>query len=106
MNNLDPPIACAAGARGEGLAAACRLAQVAGRAEAARLYRERLLEAARCSLEGQYRAENSFWLPEPERALGGVRQSLTDTTVRIDYVQHCAAAMLAAAELLEQGTGR
>jgi hypothetical protein len=106
MNNLDPPIACAAGARGEGLAAACRLARVAGQAERARRYRERLLEAARFSLEGQYRAENSYWLPEPERALGGVRQSLTDTTIRIDYVQHCCVAMLAAAEILEQDPGQ
>ncbi len=101
MNNLDPPIACAAGARGEGIAAACRLALKAGEAGRAALYRKGLIDAARFALEAQYRPENSFWMPEPARALGGVRQSLLDTTVRIDYVQHCALAMLAAAELLE-----
>jgi hypothetical protein len=52
-------------------------------------------------MEGQYRAENSFWLPDPHLAVGGVRRSLTDTRIRIDYVQHCAAAWSAAADLLE-----
>ncbi len=102
MNNLDPPIACAAGARGEGLVSACRLARKARNTKRADLYSSRLLAAARFALEGQYRIDNSFWLPEPARARGGVRRSLIDTTVRIDYVQHCIATWLGAAELLER----
>jgi len=99
--NLDPPIACAAGARGEGIVAAQRLALKAGDTRRAATYRQRLLNAARFALEGQFRPENSFWLPDPRLALGGVRRSLTDTTVRIDYVQHCVAAWTGAAEMLE-----
>ncbi len=102
MNNLDPPIACAAGARGEGIVAAERIAVKAGELERARGYRRQLLAAARFGLEGQFRPDNSFWLPDPHLALGGVRQSLTDTTVRIDYVQHCVATWLGAAEMLER----
>jgi hypothetical protein len=104
MNNLDPPIACAAGSRGEGLISACRLAIKAGEAKRADFYRSRLLAAARFALEGQYRPDNSFWLPDPARARGGVRQSLVDTTVRIDYVQHCIATWLGAAEILKRRT--
>jgi hypothetical protein len=101
MNNLDPPIPCAAGSRGEGVASACRLALKAGDAGRAARYRRGLLSAARFALEGQYRAENSFWLPDPGLAAGGVCRSLTDTRIRIDYVQHCVATWSAAADLLD-----
>ncbi len=39
------------------------------------------------------REEDTFAMREPSRALGGVRQSLTGSTVRIDYVAHTLLAL-------------
>jgi len=39
-------------------------------------------------------------LKKPYIAIGGVRKSLTDFDVRIDYVQHSLSALLALQEIL------
>jgi hypothetical protein len=40
------------------------------------------------------REEDCFAMPEPSKAIGGVRESLTNSTVRIDYVAHSLLAMV------------
>jgi AMMECR1 domain-containing protein len=40
------------------------------------------------------RDEDTFAMPKPNRALGGVRESLTSSRVRIDYVAHALLALL------------
>jgi hypothetical protein len=63
-----------------------------------------LLEAARevgtFIARQQLDLENGYWLKNPSRAAGGVRESLYVHDVRIDYVQHAMSAWLHLARLL------
>jgi hypothetical protein len=56
--------------------------------------------AARSMLGQQYRPDNDYWLPNPAKAMGGVRESLFVHDVRIDYVQHAMSAWLHLARIL------
>jgi hypothetical protein len=55
---------------------------------------------ARSILGQQYRPDNDYWLPNPAKAMGGVRESLFVHDVRIDYVQHAMSAWLHLARIL------
>jgi hypothetical protein len=57
-------------------------------------------EVARAMLGQQYDLENDYWLPNPAKATGGVRESLYVPDVRIDYVQHAMSAWLHLARIL------
>jgi hypothetical protein len=57
-------------------------------------------EVARSTLGHQYRPDNDYWLPNPDKAAGGVRESPYVDDVRIDYVQHCMSAWLHLARIL------
>jgi hypothetical protein len=57
-------------------------------------------EVACFILGQQYDAANGYWLKNPARAEGGVRESLFVADVRIDYVQHAMSAWLHLARLL------
>jgi hypothetical protein len=63
-----------------------------------------LLQAATKSaawmLGQQFDAENDYWLKNPQRAAGGVRESLLVSDVRIDTVQHAMSAWLHLARIL------
>jgi hypothetical protein len=48
----------------------------------------------------QFNADNDYWLPNPAKARGGVRESLFVHDVRIDYVQHAMSAWLHLARIL------
>jgi hypothetical protein len=71
------------------------------RAEAARL-RELALATARFSLSQQFRAQNSYFLPDPARARGGFRGTAVDGAIRIDYVQHNVTGLLGVLGILEE----
>src|SRR6202041_1608105 len=45
-------------------------------------------QVAAAMLGQQFRADNDYWLKNPTKADGGVRESLTGQDVRIDFVQH------------------
>ena len=49
----------------------------------------------------QFDTENSYWLRNPSKATGGVRESLYVSDVRIDYVQHAMSAWLHLAHILD-----
>jgi hypothetical protein len=54
-----------------------------------------------CSMLGQqFRPDNDYWLKNPTKAEGGVRESLLVQDVRIDYVQHAMSAWLHLARIL------
>jgi hypothetical protein len=54
-----------------------------------------------CSMLGQqFDAGNDYWLKNPAKAEGGVRESLYVQDVRIDYVQHAMSAWLHLARIL------
>lgn len=51
-------------------------------------------------LQNQYDGNNTYFLPNPGRALGGFRANALDNTVRDDYVQHAGSGLLQLARLL------
>jgi hypothetical protein len=57
-------------------------------------------EVARSTLGQQYDPDNDYWLRNPAKAEGGVRESLFVQDVRIDYVQHAMSAWLHLARVL------
>jgi hypothetical protein len=64
-------------------------------------------EVAAATLGQQYDTDNDYWLPDPARAAGGVRESLVDGDVRIDYVQHAMSSWLHLARTLrDPGYGK
>jgi hypothetical protein len=50
--------------------------------------------------KGQLTPDDAFWLPSPEKALGGVLESQTKMRVRIDNVQHAISAMIRGRDLV------
>lgn len=52
----------------------------------------------------QIRADNSWLMPAPSRAFGGIRRSLVEQDVRIDFPQHAASALLRGARAEEGGS--
>jgi len=55
---------------------------------------------ARTMLAAQFDADTAYWLKNPAKATGGVRESLFVHDVRIDYVQHAMSAWLHLARIL------
>lgn len=58
--------------------------------------------AVRYLVNQQLGPESGYWLPNPARASGGLTQTPSRTQVRIDYVQHAAAAMTRALPLIPE----
>lgn len=95
----DPPRSTPAATRSEGLVALHHLAARNGLDP--RPYREALLRMAAFQRRCQIAPESAFYLPRPDRALGGFRRGLTDWEVRIDYVQHNLSAFLGLRDILQ-----
>ena len=57
-------------------------------------------QVAASMLGQQFRADNDYWLKNPTKADGGVRESLMGQDVRIDFVQHAMCAWLHLARIL------
>jgi hypothetical protein len=58
------------------------------------------VQVARSMLGQQFDADNDYWLKNPTKVQGGVRESLFVHDVRIDYVQHAMSAWLHLARIL------
>jgi len=97
-----PPRSTPTATRTEGLCAAYQLLRDFGEGKEA----QRVLEAAvlglRFQMYNQFGPETAMYLPDPPRCLGGIRRSLTDFEIRIDYVQHHISAALGTARLLAE----
>jgi|CZKU01.1.fsa_nt_gi hypothetical protein len=76
----------------EAYAADIALSRFAGRADAWLVDPAR--EVGASMLGQQFGAEDDYWLRNPTKAEGGVRESLIVQDVRIDYVQHAMSAWL------------
>jgi hypothetical protein len=61
-------------------------------------------EVAGATLRQQFGPDNSYWLPHPAQADGGVRAGIWSSDVRIDYVQHAMSAWLHLARELRDPT--
>jgi orotate phosphoribosyltransferase/AMMECR1 domain-containing protein len=78
----------------EGIAAAVHLADQAGDAARHRRYAQSLRRGF-CFLDRLViQPRDASVLPNPEFAIGGLRQSLYRSEIRVDFVQHCLAAIL------------
>jgi len=94
-----PPRTTPAASRAEGLVSAYRLARSIADSRASRIATS-LKACARFQLAQQFTPENARSLPNPARAMGGFRESLTSLRVRIDFVQHNISALLSIAETI------
>ena len=87
--------------RNEAVVAAARLARAAGDREREKRYLEGAQAAAWFGISQQFRPESVHFVHSPEEALGGIRESIVDNSVRIDGVQHAVSGFLGLADLLE-----
>jgi hypothetical protein len=85
--------------RAEGLLSAYRMAIEAKDPRAADLGRA-LRASARFQLQQQFPCDGQPDFPNPQRAAGGFRESLVDTRIRIDFVQHNVSSLLGMAGTL------
>jgi hypothetical protein len=93
------PRATPAASRAEGMLAAYRIARLTNDTRAARIAGALKL-SARFQLSQQFDRDNSFFLPDAERAAGGFREGLTSMRIRIDFVQHNISSLLGIAAIL------
>ncbi len=93
------PRATPAASRAEGMLAAYKIARLTNDTRASRIA-SALKLSARFQLSQQFDRDNSFFLPDAERAAGGFREGLTSMRVRIDFVQHNISSLLAVAQSL------
>ena len=91
------PRATPAGSRSEGTLAGYRLARALGDARAPGMLAA-IESSAIFQMSQQFNPDNSFFLPDPARALGGFHESIISMRIRIDYVQHNVCALLALAK--------
>lgn len=85
----------------EGIGDAWALARRAGDSERSRNYRKAWERGISFVDRLIIRDEDTFTMPKPNRALGGVRESLTSSRIRIDYVAHALLALLRGVAQLE-----
>lgn len=88
-------------ARNEAVVAVARLARAMGERERSARYLAAATDAAWFGISQQVRPENSFLFRDPQQAMGGVRDSIVDGSIRIDGVQHSISGWLGLAALLE-----
>ena len=68
-------------------------------------YEEALLRAAKHLLEHQWRPENSWFLPNPDKARGAIRMGMVDNHCRIDNNQHAVVGLHRALEVARKREG-
>ena len=68
-------------------------------------YEEALIRAAEHLLENQWRPENSYFLPNPDKARGAIRMGLVDNHCRIDNNQHAVVGLFRALEASRKRDG-
>lgn len=78
----------------EGIGAALKLAQATNDAERARKYLKAITQGFRFLDRLIIQPRDASMLPNPALAMGGLRQSIHRSEVRIDFVQHSLAAIL------------
>ncbi len=99
LETLELPNVSSAGSKLEAIAAAAWLEQRQHRGQ-------RCLEAAKelaqFVLRSQFTKENSWWIVNPERALGAFRQGPDVALIRNDFVQHNLSGLYLLLKAMEQ----
>ncbi len=93
----DVPRTTRAGSRTEAMMAVVRTAWEMG--VDARLYEDAVLGATRHMSEQMFRPDNTFWMANPDRAMGALRMGIVDNHCRIDNNQHALVGMAGALEV-------
>lgn len=95
-----PPRSTPTATRSEGLCAAYSLLQ----SKLTPYQKSRLIHTLKrgvqFQLQTQMRPENTMYLPHPNLAFGGFQKSLTQSSIRIDYVQHNISSILCLRKIL------
>jgi hypothetical protein len=89
-----PPRSAPTATRMEGLDSAYALARDFGKAAQAKEIRQAIERGTGFLLRVQVGPETGMYCRNPERSLGGFRESLVSPIVRIDYVQHAISALI------------
>ena len=97
---LPPPRSNRAATRTEALCAAFQLARDYEQPEKAGI-RTAIQRAIAFQLGLQHRPETVMHFKDPQRCLGGFAESLTDSDIRIDTVQHNISSLLGAAKIFK-----
>lgn len=90
----ENPGGCTTAVYLEGINNAYALARERGDVQHEKKYARSIELGTRFLLQAQFNEENSFYLADPKKAIGGIRRTLTDNSQRVDYVQHSVMAML------------
>jgi hypothetical protein len=93
-DNSKPPRTTPTSARGESLAENYLTAKFFKDVEAQKKYGIALMQCIKFCIENQYSDQNSWFLPFPNKARGGIRGSLIALDIRIDYNQHLLTTMI------------
>lgn len=98
-DNSRPPRTTPTSARAESLAENYLTAKFLGDIASQKKYGVALLQALHFVTQNQFSRHNSWFLPKPKKAYGGIRGGLLASDIRIDYNQHALAAQLNALEV-------
>lgn len=97
----DAPRSTPTAIRAEGLSAAYSLLKNQGYLNEAKEIKTTIEKCIRFQLQNQYTPERTLFFPNPQRAWGGVSKSLTDFSIRIDYVQHHLSSLIGLYKILK-----
>ncbi len=89
-----PPRSTPTAVRSEGLIAAYHLLSDHGHGARARSLLPTIRKNLLFQLRTQVVAANALYFPNPPKALGGFQGGLTETDIRIDYVQHNLSSLI------------
>ena len=89
-----PPGSTPTATRSEGLIAAYELANDFGNTTTSDKIYNAIELGIKFQLQTQFKKEDVIDLPNPQQAIGGFHESLTDYNIRIDYVQHNICSIL------------
>jgi hypothetical protein len=95
-----PPRSTPTATRMEGVCAAYKLARDSGQTAELANMREALRLGTAFQLQTQFRPESALYVHDPQRTLGGFKHSLTNYTIRNDYVQHNISSLLCVREVM------
>ncbi|MBI2650017.1 AMMECR1 domain-containing protein [Candidatus Woesearchaeota archaeon] len=78
----------------DGIADAYTLAKIVNDRNKVKKYGKSLRLASRFILQLQFDDVNTYYVPNPEKAIGAIRESLISNNLRIDYTSHSVLALL------------
>ena len=94
-----PPRSGSTATRSEGLCAAYELIRDFGDPQEAETILDAVRLGVRFQLQTQFGPESAMYVADAGRSLGGFHKSLTDYTIRIDYLQHNISSLLCLARI-------